>query len=67
MTTKQSIATAPKDGSQFLAWLDDGSNLVVSWDDGYSIHGLGGRWMSQDGWTYVGREATHWEPIEAYL
>lgn len=65
MSEKRNADSAPRDGSQFVGWIND-EPYVVSWDDGYSIHGLGGRWINQDGWTYWGIEMTHWSPIEQY-
>ena len=63
--SKQSITTAPKDGTPIIGWVEDEPH-VVRWDDGYSIHGLGGRWMLPDGWCYFGMEVTHWSPVENY-
>lgn len=61
----QSIETAPRDGSQFIGYVE-GEPHQIYWDDGYSIHGLGGRWMTMDHWSYFGIEVTHWSPIEQF-
>ena len=58
------ISTAPRDGTDILAWQPDGGFAVLCWSDFGSGH-----WNCQgaDGYeweTYVTRP-THWQPIQA--
>ena len=54
----QSIETAPRDGTKFLAW--DGDELLIAWWCD------GGRWISDNLQQYHPGEQedpTHWQPL----
>jgi hypothetical protein len=58
---RRPIATAPRDGTRITGFVD-GSPHPVRWDTGYSVNGLGGRWMTDDDFSYFGAEVTEWAP-----
>lgn len=57
----QPIETAPKDGTDILAWSPFGHGcLVVSFDDSETP---GWPWLTLDGPNYAATTFTHWQPL----
>ena len=68
----QPIETAPKDGTEFQAWVTHGRDQKGFWEPKcrYSEHGAFEMWgrvdYDCDGWdTYPGHTPTHWMPLPA--
>ena len=58
--TWQPIETAPKDGTEFLAYDPDLGIVIADWDDGWHYD-----CFDSDGMGFYDQEPTHWQTLPA--